>query len=98
MLANGTRKLLSNEECLKCPIASGCSWCIGYCYEYYGDTNKKTNFICEPYKMAALASKYLSKKNNDKVSFNNINLNYSMYKDLIDEKEFNKINKWEEEK
>ena len=90
-----TRSKLSNKECLECPIGGGCSWCLGYCYEYYGNLNQKTNFICEVYKMEALASKYLAKIMNDKKSYDLITLNYNMYKDLISENNFNKINNWE---
>lgn len=91
------RKNISDKECLDCSIAYGCSWCIGYCYQYYQHFNKKTNFICDTHKMAALATKYLNKIMNDKYNFDKIILNYSMYEDLIDYNTFNKINQWEEE-
>ena len=45
--------------------------------------------------MEALASKYLAKIMNDKKSYDLITLNYNMYKDLISENNFNKINNWE---
>ncbi len=96
-LSSIKRKEISDKECLECPIAYGCSWCIGYCYQYYQNFNKKTNFICDTHKMAALATKYLNKIMNDKDNFNKIILNYNMYQDLIDLNTFNKINIWKEE-
>lgn len=97
LLSECTRNKLSDEKCLKCPIAIGCSWCIGYCYQYYGDLTKKTNFICEAHKLSALATKYLTKVNKDKEAFLSIQLNYSMYENLIDLNTFNSIVEWKEE-
>ena len=95
-LQNCTRKNLSSEECLKCSIASGCSWCVGHDYSYYGNLNQKTNFICNMYKISALGTKYLTKIMNDKENFDKINLNYNMYNNIINKNTFYKINKWEE--
>lgn len=95
LLLKQTRGKLEPEECLKCPIEKGCSWCVGYIYDYYGEFKQKTLFCCEVHKLSALASKYLTKINNDKESFNLIQLNYKMYKDLIRKEDFDKINTWE---
>lgn len=93
-----TRRELEPQECLDCPISNGCSWCSGYVYEYYnGEFTQKTLFTCNTHKLCALAVKYLTKINNDKENYDLINLNYDMYKDLIPENDFNKINIWKEE-
>ena len=31
----------STEECIKCPVAKGCSYCSAYNYEVYGTLNKR---------------------------------------------------------
>lgn len=98
LLKQCTRKNLEPEECLKCPISSGCSWCSGQVYEHYnGNFTQKTTFICDTHKMSALATKYLAKINNDKKSYDLIQLDYCMYEDLINKEDFDKINKWKEE-
>ena len=48
------------------------------------------------YKISALGTKYLTKIMNDKENFDKINLNYSMYNNIINKDTFYKINKWEE--
>lgn len=48
----------STEECFYCPIASGCSWCSAYSYQYYGRFGKRTTFICDTHKAEALANIY----------------------------------------
>ena len=57
-----TRKSQSTDECFNCPIASGCGWCSGYCYELYGTPNKRTTFICDLHKARALALTYMWNK------------------------------------
>lgn len=53
-----TRSTQSTEECFYCPIASGCGWCSGYCYQYYKKFGKRTTFICDTHKAEALAANY----------------------------------------
>ena len=36
----------STEECIKCPVNSGCGWCTAYNYEVTGDINKRLTNIC----------------------------------------------------
>ena len=68
-----TRRSQSTDECFNCPIASGCGWCSGYCYELYGTANKRTTFICNLHKARSLALTYMwnkyYKKINSKDSF-----------------------------
>lgn len=49
----------STEECLKCPIAEGCSWCQAYNYQDSGgDINHRATYICVMHKARALANCY----------------------------------------
>ena len=92
ILCSLKRKNFIEQECKDCTIATGCSWCLGCNYALTKNlSNKKINTICKPYKMIALATKYLFKKANDIENFNKIQLNYTMYKDLIEEYIFNDI-------
>ena len=53
-----TRQSQSTQECLECPIASGCSWCSAYNYEVFGTPNKRATFICDLHKARCLANNY----------------------------------------
>lgn len=53
-----TRRSLSNDECFNCPIGEGCSYCIAYNYQYWGDADKRTTFTCIMHKARALANAY----------------------------------------
>lgn len=57
-----TRQSQSTEECINCPVASGCGWCSGYNYEYFGTPNKRTTFICWTHKARSLATAYYYNK------------------------------------
>lgn len=65
-LINISTKNMSNEECLNCPIATGCAWCTAYCYQCYGNFDKRTTFHCLMHVAEALAAKYLEIKTNGK--------------------------------
>lgn len=67
-----TRKSQSTDECFNCPIASGCGWCSGYCYELYGTPNKRTTFICDLHKARALALTYMWNKYYKKIKSKDI--------------------------
>ncbi|MCX7920903.1 MAG: radical SAM peptide maturase, CXXX-repeat target family [Clostridia bacterium] len=50
----------SNEECINCDVASGCSWCTGYNYDA-ADTDtiyQRATFICKMHKANVRANKY----------------------------------------
>lgn len=40
----------STQECIDCPVATGCSWCSGFNYEVYGTPNKRVTRICKAHK------------------------------------------------
>ena len=46
----------STEECINCPVASGCGWCSAYNYEVFGTPNKRVTNICNAHKARVLAS------------------------------------------
>lgn len=94
---NCITKKLCPLNCLQCPISSGCAWCIGLGYQYTGNFNQRLLTTCDTHKMQALATKYLCKICKDKESYDLINLDYSMYNQLISQIEFDRINTWKEE-
>ena len=53
-----TRQSQSEQKCLDCPIARGCSWCSAYNYEVYGTPNKRTTFICPMHIARVLGNVY----------------------------------------
>jgi uncharacterized protein len=48
----------SPEECIECPVATGCAWCTGYNYDKFGTYNKRATFICWMHKARVLANYY----------------------------------------
>ena len=49
----------SSEECIKCPIAAGCSWCQAYNYQdSHGNINHRATYICPMHKATSLANVY----------------------------------------
>lgn len=57
-----TRQSQSTNECINCPVASGCGWCSGYNYECFGTPNKRATFICWTHKARSLATAYYYNK------------------------------------
>lgn len=53
-----TRQSQSTDECLTCPIASGCGWCSAYNYEVNGTPDKRVTYICPTHKARSLATGY----------------------------------------
>ena len=64
-----TRRSQSTDQCINCPIASGCAWCSAYNYQVFGTVDKRATFICEMHKARSLATVYFHniyhKKMND---------------------------------
>lgn len=46
----------SKQECVDCPVQSGCGWCSAWNYESTGDVNKRVTNICNVHKARVLAS------------------------------------------
>lgn len=76
LLSGITRRSQSTDKCFYCPIASGCSWCSGYCYEENGTPNKRTTYICEMHQARALANCYYWNKVYQKVGIDKTFENY----------------------
>ena len=95
-LQNVSKMIKSPEKCINCKINSGCSWCIGYCYQKLGTLTERVTYICDVHKAGALATKYLAKRTKDQESFNKININYSEVEDIISFEEFKFITQWED--
>ena len=91
-----TKRNISEEKCLKCPIESGCAWCAGCSYQMTGDLCHRTTTICQCHKAEYLATLYYYKIINDKHSLNIMSkINYDFVKELISLEEFNKLIKEE---
>lgn len=90
-IANGS--VIDNFEykCKNCPINNGCSWCIAYNYQYFGTMDKKTTFICDTHKAAALASKYFYLLINDKKNYDKIKITQELALDVIPLEEWEKL-------
>ena len=43
------------ENCLDCPIGSGCADCAAYSYEVFGEVGHRTTFHCDMHKARCLA-------------------------------------------
>ena len=52
----------SNDECLSCDVATGCSSCAGFDYDCFGTINKKATYICEMHKANVKAINYFWNK------------------------------------
>ena len=53
-----TRQSQSTEECLECPVASGCAWCSAENYNEFGTYNKRSTNICWMHRAESLAVTY----------------------------------------
>lgn len=53
-----TRQSQSTQECLDCPIASGCAWCSAANYALTGSYNKRPTTICWMHRAISLANVY----------------------------------------
>ena len=53
-----TRCSQSTDECIYCPVASGCAWCSGWNYQQFGKLNKRSTNICWMHKARVLANYY----------------------------------------
>ena len=52
-------KYQSDEECLNCDIATGCTFCQGFNYdEAETNTNVRTKYICKMHKARVRANDY----------------------------------------
>ena len=53
-----TRQSQSTQECLDCPVASGCAWCSAWNYQETGSYNKRSTNICWMHRAESLACTY----------------------------------------
>ena len=53
-----TRQSQSTQECLDCPVASGCAWCSAANYAITGSYNKRVMYICWMHRAVSLANVY----------------------------------------
>lgn len=95
-LSKGSAVTNVKEECLTCPIKSCCSWCSAYNYQYYGDISKRTTFICQMHKAAALGSLYCALINRDYNSYHENCVTKEIALEIITEEEWENL-QWKEE-
>lgn len=89
-----TRQSQSTQECLDCPVASGCAWCSAENYNEFGTYNKRSTNICWMHRAEALAgvyywNKYYRKHNMAKRKKMYLPVDIAMH--LITLKEYNKL-------
>jgi len=48
----------SEDKCLECEVATGCTGCTGFNYDCYGTIYKKATYICEMHKANVRANEY----------------------------------------
>lgn len=89
-----TRISQSSEECLNCPIATGCAWCSAWNYQLYGTANKRCTYICPMHKARVLANVYYWNKYYDLNNINDVfemNLPKEDALNFIPEEEYNML-------
>ena len=89
-----TRITQSTQECIDCPIASGCAWCSAWNYQETGSVNKRSTHICNAHKARVLANVYFWNKAFDQEKTNEVcelNLPKEECLKFIDENEYNML-------
>lgn len=51
------RRTSSDDECFNCEVATGCAYCPGAQYDYFGDPNIRAKYICNMHKARVKVSK-----------------------------------------
>ena len=59
---NVTYQSQSPQECIDCPISSGCGWCSALNYQEFGTINKRTTYTSLMHKARVLANYYYQNK------------------------------------
>ena len=89
-----TRQSQSLQECLDCPVASGCAWCSAENYDEFGTYNKRSINICWMQRANSLANVYYWNKY---YRLHNIKKNFKLYlprdiaEKLITNHEYNEL-------
>lgn len=89
----------STNECINCPIQSGCGWCTGYNYQETGTPNKRVTYHCIMHKARFLATSYFWNKayrkhnEKDRYPFSKIPKEWAL--EIIDEDEFKMLKELE---
>lgn len=89
-----TRQSQSTQECLDCPVASGCAWCSAANYLITGSYNKRLTYICWMHRARSLANSYYW---NWYYRIHEIKKNYPLYlprdiaRQIISDEEYDKL-------
>ena len=94
-----SRRSQSTDKCWTCPIASNCGNCSAYSYEKFGTPDHRATFICPMHIARVLANVYywnkvFRKENIEKRFWNFVPKDWAL--DIIDENEFDLLNKLSE--
>ena len=88
----------SEQKCLDCPIAQGCSYCQAYNYQNCGELGHRATYNCIMHKAASLANAYYwnkaYRKHNDEDRFK-IYLPDEDALEIIDQEELNMLHELE---
>ena len=66
-----TRKVVTSEKCLKCPIAAGCGECAAYSWQVTNRIDQRVEYICLMHQARALANVYYWNKYYELKGINN---------------------------
>lgn len=83
-----------NEKCLICSISKGCSLCVGFDYDTFGEPNHKAIFICVMHQARVLANYYFWTKLYKKLKLDKkfeLNIPKEWALKIISEKEYNSL-------
>ena len=85
----------SDDECINCPIGTGCGWCTAYNYQTTGTPNKRVKSICGMHKARILANVYYWNNVYKKGGYDNepypMNIPKEWALEIIDEEEYNML-------
>ena len=85
----------SDDECINCPIATGCGWCTAHNYQVTGTPNKRIKSICGMHKARILANVYYWNRVYKEGGYDNEPYPMSVPKEwaleIIDEEEYNML-------
>lgn len=89
-----TKTSQSTDECLNCPIQTGCGWCTAYNYQETGSPNKRCTYICWMHRAKSLAIAYYWNKVYKKYNTNEscpVYLEKENALQIISEEEYNML-------
>ncbi|MEG0133566.1 MAG: radical SAM peptide maturase, CXXX-repeat target family [Clostridium sp.] len=84
----------SDDKCINCKIASGCSLCTGYNYDKFGTPNKRATFICDMHHARVMANYYYFTKLYKKLNLDEelmLNISKEWALQIMSESEYDRL-------